>query len=118
MGVDLSRQPNINPDGVSCVGESKPGKIGYMGYYFVYCGKGPEARAAASVKRIAKLHDDPAVPTDWTPAKTGREGFIQESKRLRDDGGHRTRFQNIADLPVQFSNPFVMDIRRLNDFRY
>jgi hypothetical protein len=36
MGVDLSRQPDINPDGVSCVGETKPGKMGYMGYYFVY----------------------------------------------------------------------------------
>jgi hypothetical protein len=36
MGADLSRQPNINPDGVNCLGETKPGKMGYMGYYFVY----------------------------------------------------------------------------------
>ena len=36
MGADLSRQPNVNPDGVCCVGETKPGKIGYMGNYFVY----------------------------------------------------------------------------------
>ena len=36
MKVDLSRQPNINPDGICCVGQTKPGKIGYMGNYFVY----------------------------------------------------------------------------------
>ena len=36
MNVDLSRQPNINPDGISCVGETKPGKLEYLGYYFVY----------------------------------------------------------------------------------
>jgi hypothetical protein len=34
--VDLSRQPNINPDSVSCVGEAKPGKLGYMGNYFAF----------------------------------------------------------------------------------
>lgn len=36
MGVDLSRQPNINPDGLCCVGNTKQDKIGYLGYYFVY----------------------------------------------------------------------------------
>lgn len=36
MEVDLSRQPNINPDGVSCVGDTKQDKLGYMGNYFVF----------------------------------------------------------------------------------
>lgn len=36
LGVDLSRQPNINPDGICCVGESQEGKLGYIGSYFVF----------------------------------------------------------------------------------
>jgi len=36
MEVDLSRQPDINPDGISCVGETKKDRLGYMGNYFVY----------------------------------------------------------------------------------
>lgn len=36
MKVDLSRQPDINPDGISCVGETKKDRLGYMGNYFVY----------------------------------------------------------------------------------
>jgi hypothetical protein len=36
MGVNLSRQPNITPDGLCCVGNTKQDKIGYLGYYFVY----------------------------------------------------------------------------------
>jgi hypothetical protein len=35
MNVDVSRQPNINSDGISCLGETKPGKLGYLGYYFI-----------------------------------------------------------------------------------
>jgi hypothetical protein len=44
MGVDLSRQPDINPDGISCIGESSKGFIGYMGYYFVYGGIGKTSK--------------------------------------------------------------------------
>lgn len=47
MGVDLNRQPNINPDGLCCVGEVKPGKVGYLGYYIVFgaIGKTPKKSA-------------------------------------------------------------------------
>jgi hypothetical protein len=33
MGVDLTRQPNINPDGVCSIGETEKYKRSYMGYY-------------------------------------------------------------------------------------
>jgi hypothetical protein len=36
MQVDLSRQPNINTDGISCIGEVRENKVGYLGNYFVY----------------------------------------------------------------------------------
>lgn len=36
MEVDLSRQPNINPDGVCCVGHTETGKLSYMGNYFIF----------------------------------------------------------------------------------
>lgn len=36
MGVDLSRQPDINPDGISCIGDTNAGNVGYMGYYYVF----------------------------------------------------------------------------------
>ncbi|HWK02451.1 MAG TPA: hypothetical protein VNS58_02390 [Puia sp.] len=58
MEVDLSRQPNINPDGISCVGETKPGKLGYMGNYFVFgeigktSKKGKNLRADGSVNEV------------------------------------------------------------------
>lgn len=36
MGVDLKRQPNINPDGVSSVGETDNFRRSYMGYYKLF----------------------------------------------------------------------------------
>lgn len=33
MGVDLIRQPKINPDGVCSIGETEKYKRSYMGYY-------------------------------------------------------------------------------------
>ena len=36
MGIALTRQPNINPDGVCCVGETEKYKRGYIGYYNLY----------------------------------------------------------------------------------
>ena len=35
MGVILERQPNINPDGVSCVGDTEKFERGYLGNYKV-----------------------------------------------------------------------------------
>lgn len=55
MGVDLSRQPNINPDGVCCVGEIKKNMLGYMGYYFVF------GEVGKTSKKTAKLNDDGTV---------------------------------------------------------
>jgi hypothetical protein len=55
MEVDLSRQPNINPNGVSCIGESKPNKLGYMGNYFVY------GEIGKTSKKNKKINDDKSV---------------------------------------------------------
>jgi hypothetical protein len=45
MGVDLTRQPNINPDGICCVGDVGQNSIGYMGYYLVYGQFGQTSKA-------------------------------------------------------------------------
>lgn len=55
-----------------------------------YHGKGSEARAAQSGKRIAKLHNDPLVSTDHSKSKDDREAFKDESKRLENDGTHKS----------------------------
>lgn len=55
MEVDLSRQPNINPDGVSCVGDTKQDKLGYMGNYFVF------GEIGKTSKKTAQINDDNAV---------------------------------------------------------
>lgn len=55
MEVNLSRQPNINPDGVSCIGESNPGKLGYIGNYFVY------GKIGKTTKKNKKINDDSRV---------------------------------------------------------
>lgn len=36
MGVDISRQPNINPDGICSVGPTDKYNKAYMGYYNIY----------------------------------------------------------------------------------
>mgnify|MGYP000014266848 CR=1 FL=1 len=36
MGVILERQPNINPDGVSCVGDTEKFERGFMGNYKIF----------------------------------------------------------------------------------
>ncbi|MHA4812560.1 hypothetical protein ACX0G9_30990 [Flavitalea flava] len=55
MGVDLSRQPNINSDGICCVGDTKPDKLGYMGNYFVY------GKIGKTSKKNKKSEDDNRV---------------------------------------------------------
>jgi hypothetical protein len=47
MKVDLSRQPNINPDGISCIGETSQDKLGYMGNYFVFGAIGKTSKKTA-----------------------------------------------------------------------
>ena len=55
MDVDLSRQPNINPDGVCCVGDTKQDMLGYMGNYFVF------GKIGKTSKSTAQINDDNAV---------------------------------------------------------
>jgi RHS repeat-associated protein len=56
-----------------------------------YHGKGPLERATQSGKRIANLHDDPVVSTDWSPAKDDKQAFIDEDDRMNtDEGGHKS----------------------------
>lgn len=55
MEVDLSRQPNTNPDGVCCVGDTKKDKLGYMGNYFVF------GEIGKTLKKTAQINDDNEV---------------------------------------------------------
>ncbi len=55
MEVDLGRQPNINPDGICCVGDTKPNKLGYMGNYFVF------GEIGKTSKKTAQVNDDSSV---------------------------------------------------------
>jgi hypothetical protein len=55
MCVDLSRQPNIDPAGLICVGETKKGKIGYSGYYLVF------GKFGKSQNKSAKFNADGEV---------------------------------------------------------
>ena len=68
MGVDLSRQPDITPDGISCVGETKPGKIGYMGYYFVYGRIGKTKK-----KGVKKTDTDQLAEVEFNDAEFGKD---------------------------------------------
>jgi hypothetical protein len=36
MGVDLTRQPNVNPEAVCSIGPTEKYKRSYMGYYHVF----------------------------------------------------------------------------------
>jgi hypothetical protein len=55
MEVDLSRQPNKNPDGVCCVGDTKKDKLGYMGNYFVF------GEIGKTSKKTAQINNDNEV---------------------------------------------------------
>jgi hypothetical protein len=55
MEVDLSRQPNINPEGISCVGDTKQDKLGYLGNYFVI------GKIGKVSKKSAKINDDDTI---------------------------------------------------------
>lgn len=55
-----------------------------------YVGKGSRKRSQKSGRREARRNGDPHIATDWTPAKSHREGFKQESRRLDAEGGPRS----------------------------
>ena len=52
-----------------------------------YHGKGPVSRMEQSAREKSKKFSDPVVSKDWVPSPTERDAFIDEAKRIRDDGG-------------------------------
>jgi len=46
-------------------------------------------KSQESADRIAKEHNDSVVNIDHKPAKNDREGYKDESMRLKADGGHK-----------------------------
>jgi len=79
MGVELNRQPDINPDGISCIGESKPHKLGYMGYYFVY------GEIGKTSKKNKKLNNDGSVnEVVFNNTEFGTETHVT-IKQIEDD---------------------------------
>ena len=47
-----------------------------------YIGKGTERRMRVSINRIEKQYGVKCIRSDWTPAKTSRDGFLQEYQRM------------------------------------
>jgi RHS repeat-associated protein len=54
-----------------------------------YHGKGGEERAKRSAERVGKENNDPAKDVDWKPSASDKEGFKDEARRIRKDGGVR-----------------------------
>ena len=52
-----------------------------------YDGKGDRKRSQESGRRVEQQTGDAHVATDWTPANSSRDAFVQESKRLDSHGG-------------------------------
>jgi hypothetical protein len=89
MEVDLNRQPNINPDGVCCVGDTKQGKLGYMGYYFVF------GEIGKTSKKTAIINDDNSV-SEVTFNNTEFGDYIQVTIRQVDK--HKLSFEFYMDV--------------------
>lgn len=47
-----------------------------------YIRKGTERRMRVSINRIEKKYGVKCIRSDWTPAKTSRDGFLQEYQRM------------------------------------
>lgn len=52
-----------------------------------YSGKGSRYRSQVSGAREASINNDPHIATDFTPAKSHRDAFKDESLRLDNNGG-------------------------------
>lgn len=52
-----------------------------------YHGKGSRKRSQQSGRRQARNNNDPHTSTDWTPSKSDRDAFKDESRRIDSDGG-------------------------------
>lgn len=55
-----------------------------------YHGKGPESRMNQSAKQQSKTNKDNVKSKEWKEAKNDREAFKDESKRIENDGGHKS----------------------------
>ena len=55
-----------------------------------YHGKGPKGKMEQSAKKQSKKHDNPVKSKDWKEADNDREAFKDESKRIENDGGHKS----------------------------
>ena len=53
----------------------------------VYHGKGSRARSQISGRTKAKEYNDPHVATDWKPASSDRQAFMDEAMRIRSNKG-------------------------------
>ena len=51
---------------------------------------GPKSRMEQSAKQQSKTHDNPVKSKEWKEAKNDREAFKDESKRIENDGGHKS----------------------------
>ena len=53
--------------------------------------------------------------TGFEPIHIGSECFAKTKKSLKNKTRYQSGFQNVVDLPVQFSNRFRFDLRHLAD---
>ncbi len=70
MGVNLRRQPNINPDGVCSTGETDKFQRAYMGYYKLFEKVGGAERAPSKVNSDGE-------PTAFEFRETEEDAFVQ-----------------------------------------
>ena len=70
MGVNLRRQPNINPDGVCSTGETDKFQRAYMGYYKLFGKVGGAERAPSKVNSDGE-------PTAFEFRETEEDAFVQ-----------------------------------------
>lgn len=70
MGVNLKRQPNINPDGVCSTGETDKFQRSYMGYYKLFGNFGKARRTPALVNSEGE-------PTAFEFRETEEDAFVQ-----------------------------------------
>lgn len=70
MGVNLKRQPNINPDGVCSTGETDEFQRTYMGYYKLFGNVG-------KAQRTPKLVNSNGELTAFEFRETEEDAFVQ-----------------------------------------
>ena len=64
-----------------------------------YVGKGDQARAATSAARIESEYGVTATNTDWSPATTDEESWVQEEYRMRNADGPGGNTYNKINSP-------------------